>query len=579
VAAGSGCVVHDFTRDGFVDLADAAAFQRYFSGEGNPASIACRRAGSYAHDADGDRDVDIDDYLSYESCLTTPPGPGAPGAAVCLAIHDFDGAGRSDGDVDLDDFGGLLICFRGAGQTPPPECFRPAPAGVPPGSGSFALHGGMVDVLTSGRSGPDGALSLQYSRARYFDLKHGRFLQRDPKGYIDGGNLYEAFGSNPARFRDPMGTQYEDDGLLAAIRRYLTGDGWMEQVSDRMGITADPNPMRQLVYEQVDQRLIYPLAETANRAEPVVTRVAGGMRAAEGGAEFTVGVIIIVKTGGVAGVAGGGALSLHGVDSFQAGTRQMIWGEVTPTETYSLFADAGYPTLAFAVDTAPSVVAAVGIPALALERASAAPALTVSHVAGQSARPVSVSSRVLAAVERGYQRVVVVVFDAEPGDVILGSGLSPGRISATRREEQLLFSFMKPAQQTSGSGNIVVSRGGHVLDLAGTTWRQAAFEDGGLVYLLRDANTEQILKVGQTTPQTFTGRFKAYVSASQKTGRVLEVEVFEVPAEMRGLIEGQFRQHLGATPGGLPWDNTGGRLGRTGQGIPPGPVSTEWHVR
>ncbi|MCZ2111412.1 MAG: hypothetical protein LC118_17915, partial [Dehalococcoidia bacterium] len=72
-ATGPGCGVHDFTRDGAVDLADAAEFQRYFSGEGNPASPACRRAGSYAHDADGDGDVDIDDYLSYELCLTAPP--------------------------------------------------------------------------------------------------------------------------------------------------------------------------------------------------------------------------------------------------------------------------------------------------------------------------------------------------------------------------------------------------------------------------------------------------------------------------------------------------------------------------
>ncbi len=62
----------------------------------------------------------------------------------------------------------------------------------------------MVDVLSGGR-GPGDELALQYSRARYFDLKHGRFLQRDPKGYIDGSNLYEAFGSNPARFTDPYG--------------------------------------------------------------------------------------------------------------------------------------------------------------------------------------------------------------------------------------------------------------------------------------------------------------------------------------------------------------------------------------
>jgi hypothetical protein len=48
-------------------------------------------------------------------------------------------------------------------------------------------------------------LSLQTSRARYFHLRHGRFLQRDRKGYVDGGNLYEAFESDPARFVDPLG--------------------------------------------------------------------------------------------------------------------------------------------------------------------------------------------------------------------------------------------------------------------------------------------------------------------------------------------------------------------------------------
>ena len=166
------------------------------------ANVGAGTTTRYYHDGDGDGDGDIDDYLSYELCLTAPPDE--PPDAVCLAFHDFDVAGESDGRVDLDDFGGLLNCFRGSGQTPPPECFRPAPAGEVPGSGSFALHGSMVDVLSGGR-GPGDELALQYSRARYFDLKHGRFLQRDPKGYIDGANLYEAFLSNPLRFRDPFG--------------------------------------------------------------------------------------------------------------------------------------------------------------------------------------------------------------------------------------------------------------------------------------------------------------------------------------------------------------------------------------
>ncbi|NLX12294.1 MAG: hypothetical protein GXY44_01390 [Phycisphaerales bacterium] len=67
-----------------------------------------------------------------------------------------------------------------------------------PASGTFAMHGRPVDVL------PDGH-ALLFVRARHYDLNNGRWLQRDPKGYIDGGNLYEAFGSNPARFVDPSG--------------------------------------------------------------------------------------------------------------------------------------------------------------------------------------------------------------------------------------------------------------------------------------------------------------------------------------------------------------------------------------
>ena len=106
--------------------------------------------------------------------------------------------------ADIDAYG------RWADRGEPPGLRSGDWAGVPPGPGSFALHGGMVDVLSSGREGPEGALALQYSRARYFDLTHGRFLQRDPTGYADGSNLYEAFGSNPARFRDPMGTALGD---------------------------------------------------------------------------------------------------------------------------------------------------------------------------------------------------------------------------------------------------------------------------------------------------------------------------------------------------------------------------------
>ncbi len=42
-----------------------------------------------------------------------------------------------------------------------------------------------------------------YNRARILDPVFGRFMQRDPKGYVDGNSLYETLGSNPVNGLDP----------------------------------------------------------------------------------------------------------------------------------------------------------------------------------------------------------------------------------------------------------------------------------------------------------------------------------------------------------------------------------------
>lgn len=59
----------------------------------------------------------------------------------------------------------------------------------------------------------------------------GRFLERDPEGYVDGMNTYEFVGSNPVNRLDPLGlykitwdagsnwTQAETDRVLASLRR------------------------------------------------------------------------------------------------------------------------------------------------------------------------------------------------------------------------------------------------------------------------------------------------------------------------------------------------------------------------
>ncbi len=52
----------------------------------------------------------------------------------------------------------------------------------------------------------DSESSLYHYRARAYDPEHGRFLQRDPLGYVDGLNLYEYAVGNPQMYVDPLGT-------------------------------------------------------------------------------------------------------------------------------------------------------------------------------------------------------------------------------------------------------------------------------------------------------------------------------------------------------------------------------------
>jgi uncharacterized protein RhaS with RHS repeats len=47
---------------------------------------------------------------------------------------------------------------------------------------------------------------LQYSRARFYDAKLGRFISEDPIGFAGGDvNLYGYVRNNPANFKDPTG--------------------------------------------------------------------------------------------------------------------------------------------------------------------------------------------------------------------------------------------------------------------------------------------------------------------------------------------------------------------------------------
>jgi len=52
----------------------------------------------------------------------------------------------------------------------------------------------------------DASIDLYDFRARAYDPRLGRFLQRDPAGMVDGSNLYRYAGDNPLTYTDPTGT-------------------------------------------------------------------------------------------------------------------------------------------------------------------------------------------------------------------------------------------------------------------------------------------------------------------------------------------------------------------------------------
>lgn len=75
----------------------------------------------------------------------------------------------------------------------------------------------------------DGEAKIYYYRARCYSPNLGRFLNPDPKGFVDGMNLYEYAMSNPLRYVDPRGTSTKecsganfsfDAGL---VKKYLPG--------------------------------------------------------------------------------------------------------------------------------------------------------------------------------------------------------------------------------------------------------------------------------------------------------------------------------------------------------------------
>lgn len=178
-----GTVTGLITRNG--TLAEAYTYDAY----GN-VSLWGYRPMDFNRDGGVDRDGssgDMGEWLSNYGAI-----------APCDAMADA----NLDGIVDYLDLSYLYFYFTGDGE--PPITLHTSAIGNP-----YFFTGRRMQFFETLDDGSPGDVEanrrVQYNRARHYHPVHGRWLQRDPAGYVGGMNLYEYLRSNPLFWTDPSG--------------------------------------------------------------------------------------------------------------------------------------------------------------------------------------------------------------------------------------------------------------------------------------------------------------------------------------------------------------------------------------
>ncbi len=128
-------------------------------------------------DYNEDGGIDFYDYDQFVADIEETNGP----AGLLRADMSRDGA------TDFFDYDDFVLLFERAAATLEGETVMPN------------LRHSFAGYLR------DPATGLMLARNRWYHPGLGRWIERDPAGYVDGRNLYQYVGGMPGNFTDPMG--------------------------------------------------------------------------------------------------------------------------------------------------------------------------------------------------------------------------------------------------------------------------------------------------------------------------------------------------------------------------------------
>jgi RHS repeat-associated protein len=178
----------------------------------------------YNEDVDGDGQVDGDDA---QEILDILPSNFLSGGSVPMSDPDYEARLDLNKDGKIDFYGDYGPAYNNNGLSSPPTGWISDPK-MP---------------LQDGAAGPDNPIGytghvfdpetgFYLARHRHYSPEFGRWVQRDPAGYIDGSSLYESVASKPLTRTDPMGLCSEDGTRASRILQAMIDRGCFDEIQD-----------------------------------------------------------------------------------------------------------------------------------------------------------------------------------------------------------------------------------------------------------------------------------------------------------------------------------------------------------